>query len=138
MEDKENNFYMPFLMDVELASRKIAKGLEANRGRIIFPIIFYAIIRILLALPFFRNSILGSAYLIDDFESLQLIAQHVSELSLNDQYEHFFECWYRTVLLTRKISELNNTDEQKKKIDFLNKFKYKQIFRTLVKFNSMV
>ena len=48
-----NNFYMPFLMDADLASKKIIAGIEKNRGRIIFPIIFYVIIRILLALPFF-------------------------------------------------------------------------------------
>jgi short-subunit dehydrogenase len=48
-----NNFYMPFLMDAKKASQKIIAGIEKNQGRIIFPIIFYLIIRILLALPFF-------------------------------------------------------------------------------------
>jgi short-subunit dehydrogenase len=48
-----NNFYMPFLMDAKKASQKIIVGIEKNHGRIIFPIIFYVIIRILLALPFF-------------------------------------------------------------------------------------
>jgi short-subunit dehydrogenase len=48
-----NNFYMPFLMKADKASQKIIAGIEQNRGRIIFPIIFYFIIRILLALPFF-------------------------------------------------------------------------------------
>ena len=50
-----NNFYMPFLMNADKASRKIITGIEKNRGRIIFPIIFYVIIRILLALPFFLS-----------------------------------------------------------------------------------
>lgn len=48
-----NNFYMPFLMDAEVASQKIIKGIEKNRGRIIFPFIFYLLICFLLSLPFF-------------------------------------------------------------------------------------
>jgi len=48
-----NNFYMPFLMKADLASRKIIKGIEKNRGRIIFPFIFYSIICCLLFLPYF-------------------------------------------------------------------------------------
>lgn len=48
-----NNFYMPFLMDSTKASQKIINGVEKNHGRIIFPIIFYFLIRVLLSLPFF-------------------------------------------------------------------------------------
>lgn len=47
-----NNFYMPFLMDSTKASQKIINGVEKNHGRIIFPIIFYFLIRVLLSLPF--------------------------------------------------------------------------------------
>ena len=48
-----NNFYMPFLMNSTKASQKIINGIEKNHGRIIFPIIFYFLIRVLLSLPFF-------------------------------------------------------------------------------------
>ena len=47
-----NNFYMPFLMNSTKASQIIINGIEKNHGRIIFPIIFYFLIRILLSLPF--------------------------------------------------------------------------------------
>jgi len=47
-----NNFYMPFLMDSAKASQIIINGIEKNHGRIIFPIIFYFLIRVLLSLPF--------------------------------------------------------------------------------------
>ena len=47
-----NNFYMPFLMNSTKASQKIINGIEKNHGRIIFPIIFYFLIRVLLSLPF--------------------------------------------------------------------------------------
>jgi short-subunit dehydrogenase len=47
-----NNFYMPFLMNSAKASQIIINGIEKNHGRIIFPIIFYCLIRILLSLPF--------------------------------------------------------------------------------------
>ena len=48
-----NNFYMPFLMNSTKASQIIINGIEKNHGRIIFPIIFYFLIRVLLSLPFF-------------------------------------------------------------------------------------
>lgn len=48
-----NNFYMPFLMNADVASQKIITGIEKNRGRIIFPISFYLLICFLLSLPFF-------------------------------------------------------------------------------------
>ncbi len=48
-----NNFYMPFLMNSAKASQKIINGIEKNRGRIIFPLIFYFLICFLLSLPFF-------------------------------------------------------------------------------------
>jgi short-subunit dehydrogenase len=47
-----NNFYMPFLMNSTKASQIIINGIEKNHGRIIFPIIFYFLIRVLLSLPF--------------------------------------------------------------------------------------
>jgi short-subunit dehydrogenase len=47
-----NNFYMPFLMHSAKASQIIINGIEKNHGRIIFPIIFYFLIRVLLSLPF--------------------------------------------------------------------------------------
>ena len=47
-----NKFYMPFLMNSTKASQIIINGIEKNHGRIIFPIIFYFLIRVLLSLPF--------------------------------------------------------------------------------------
>lgn len=46
-----NRFRMPFLMDVERASRIMARGLEENRGRIAFPWPMHVMARIAGCLP---------------------------------------------------------------------------------------
>ena len=46
-----NPFSMPFLMSAEHAARLIRQGLMANRARIAFPWLLYAVIRLLTALP---------------------------------------------------------------------------------------
>lgn len=48
----KNNFYMPFLMNVETASKKIIKGLEKNKGLIVFPKSIYFFLKIVRFLPF--------------------------------------------------------------------------------------
>lgn len=46
-----NRFRMPFLMDADRAARIMRRGLERNRGRIVYPWRLYLLVRILLALP---------------------------------------------------------------------------------------
>lgn len=46
-----NRFRMPFLMDADRAARIIARRLEKNAGRIVFPWRLYALLRTLNALP---------------------------------------------------------------------------------------
>lgn len=46
-----NRFRMPFLMDVERASAIMARGLEADRGRIAFPLPMHLMTRIVACLP---------------------------------------------------------------------------------------
>jgi hypothetical protein len=42
---------------------------------------------------------------------LSLVAEHVMEMSLELQHSLFYETWYRSVLLTRKIRKDNINDE---------------------------
>lgn len=46
-----NDFPMPFMMSAERAARIIARGLAANRARIVFPLRLYWLLRALTALP---------------------------------------------------------------------------------------
>jgi short-subunit dehydrogenase len=46
-----NDFHMPLLMDAERAARIIARGLAANRARIVFPWRVYWALRLVAALP---------------------------------------------------------------------------------------
>jgi hypothetical protein len=46
---------------------------------------------------------LGTAFLRFNLDILSLISEHVMELPLTLQYSLFFETWYKSVLLTRKI-----------------------------------
>lgn len=50
MTDK-NRFPMPFLMPVERAALVIRRGLQANKGRIAFPLPMVAVVRLLQLLP---------------------------------------------------------------------------------------
>ncbi len=47
----DNRFRMPFLMDADRAAGIIRRGLARNRGRIVFPLRLYLLVRLLLALP---------------------------------------------------------------------------------------
>jgi len=46
-----NAFHMPFLMDADKAARIVRRGLAHGRARIAFPWRFYAIVRLIAALP---------------------------------------------------------------------------------------
>ncbi len=50
-----------------------------------------------------RTTLLGTAFLRFDLDILTLVSEHVMELPLTLQYLLFFETWYKSVLLTRKI-----------------------------------
>ncbi len=54
---------------------------------------------------------LSTAFLKFDLDILTFISEHVMEMPLNFQYLLFFETWYRSVLLTRKIKTENITDQ---------------------------
>lgn len=46
-----NDFYMPFLMKVDKAAKKIAKGIKKNKSRITFPFPLYFVVWFLSILP---------------------------------------------------------------------------------------
>jgi hypothetical protein len=46
---------------------------------------------------------LSTAFLRFNIDILILVSEHVMELPLTLQYLLFFETWYKSVLLTRKI-----------------------------------
>jgi hypothetical protein len=46
---------------------------------------------------------LSTAFLRFDLDILSLVSEQVIEYPLNLQYSLFFETWYKSVLLTRKI-----------------------------------
>jgi len=54
----KNNFNMPMIMSCEKASKIIIKGISKNKGLIVFPFIYYIILKLLRFLPFnFTNYI---------------------------------------------------------------------------------
>ena len=55
---------------------------------------------------------INSAYLRFDLDVLSLVSEHVMEMALELQYLLFYETWYRSVLLTRRIRRDKLTDLQ--------------------------
>jgi hypothetical protein len=53
---------------------------------------------------------MGVAFLRFDLDILSLLSEHVMEIPLDLQYLLFFETWYRSVLMTRKIKSEKITD----------------------------
>ncbi len=49
------------------------------------------------------ETIIGTAFVIFDMDILSLITEHIVEIPVEMQYSLFFEIWYRSVLLTRRI-----------------------------------
>ena len=54
------------------------------------------------------KTVLKLAYLADDLDVLVMVAEHVLEMPVALQYSLFYEYWYRSVLLTRKINKEKN------------------------------
>jgi hypothetical protein len=48
---------------------------------------------------------LSTAYLRFDLDILALVTEHIMDIPLNKQYLLYFETWYRSVTLTRKIKQ---------------------------------
>jgi hypothetical protein len=48
---------------------------------------------------------LSTAYLRFDLDILTLVTEHVMDLPVNKQYSFYFETWYRSIILTRKIKK---------------------------------
>jgi hypothetical protein len=53
---------------------------------------------------------LSTAFLRFDLDILSLVSEHVMELPIISQYLLFFETWYKSVLLTRKIKSEKISD----------------------------
>ncbi len=54
---------------------------------------------------------IGTAFLRFDLNVLSLVSEHVMEMPTELQYLLFFETWYRSVLLTRRIRKDKLTDQ---------------------------
>jgi hypothetical protein len=50
-----------------------------------------------------KTTKLGLGFLAFDLDILFMLAEHLSELKLDDQYLFYCETWYRSLLLTREI-----------------------------------
>jgi hypothetical protein len=59
------------------------------------------------------TTLLGTAFLRFDLDILSLVSEHVMELPLTLQYSLFFETWYKSVLLTRKIKSEKIRDQER-------------------------
>ncbi len=53
---------------------------------------------------------INTAFLRFDLDILSLVSEHVMEMPLTMQYLLFFETWYKSVLLTRKIKTENDKE----------------------------
>ena len=60
---------------------------------------------------------LSTAFLRFDLDILTFISEHVMEIPVSLQYLLYYETWYKSVLLSRKINSENIEDE--KRIDKL-------------------
>jgi hypothetical protein len=50
-----------------------------------------------------KTTKLGLGFLAFDLDILCMLAEHLSELKLDEQYLFYCEIWYRSLLLTREI-----------------------------------
>ncbi len=55
---------------------------------------------------------LGTAFLRNDLDVLTFVSEHVIEISVSLQYILYYETWYKSVLLSRKIKTENIKDQQ--------------------------
>ncbi len=56
---------------------------------------------------------LSIGFLAFDLDILRMVAEQVMELPVQQQYLNFFETWYRSVLLTRKINQDKIEDDER-------------------------
>jgi hypothetical protein len=54
---------------------------------------------------------LGTAFLSKDLDVLTFISEHVIEIPVSLQYLLYYETWYKSVLLSRKIKTENIKDQ---------------------------
>ncbi len=59
-----------------------------------------------------KTTKLSLGYLAFDLDILCMLAEHLSELKLDEQYLFYCETWYKSLLLTREIKYKNITDEK--------------------------
>ncbi len=59
-----------------------------------------------------KTTKLGLGFLAFDLDILCMLAEHLSELKLDEQYLFYCEIWYRSLLLTREIKQKKITDEK--------------------------
>jgi hypothetical protein len=50
-----------------------------------------------------NTTMLSIAYLRFDLDILTMVTEHVMDIPVNKQYLLYFETWYRSIILTRKI-----------------------------------
>jgi hypothetical protein len=56
---------------------------------------------------------LGTAFLSKDLDVLTFICEHVIEVPISLQYLLYYETWYKSVLLSRKIKTEHIEDQQR-------------------------
>jgi hypothetical protein len=59
-----------------------------------------------------KTTKLSLGFLAFDLDILCTLAEHLSELKLDQQYLFYCETWYKSLLLTREIKQKNITDEK--------------------------
>ncbi len=58
-----------------------------------------------------NKTMLGTAFLSKDLDVLTFISEHVIEIPVSLQYLLYYETWYKSVLLSRKIKTENIKDQ---------------------------
>ncbi len=53
-----------------------------------------------------NKTLIKTAFLVLDLDILNLVAEHVMAMPLEQQYSLFFETWYKSVLLTRNVKNI--------------------------------
>ncbi len=59
-----------------------------------------------------KTTKLGLGFLVFDLDILCTLAEHLSELKLDEQYLFYCETWYKSLLLTKRINQNNITDQK--------------------------
>ncbi len=56
---------------------------------------------------------MSTAFLAFDLDIVRMVAEEVMERPVEKQYLLFFETWYKSVLMTRKIKSENITEDER-------------------------